>query len=77
MRLSGELVAKLNIIRKLIVNIKVVEENQEWNRCIDENGLTLERCRISDACTTAKTISSVKMTACPDSKQDNLTVLER
>ena len=34
----------LSIIRKLNFTIKVVEENQEWNRCIDENSLTLGRC---------------------------------
>ena len=47
MRLSGELIGWLplvNIIRKLNFTIKVVEENQEWNRCIDENSLKLGRC---------------------------------
>ena len=44
LRLSGELIGWLNIIWKLNVNIKVVEENQDWNRCIDDNSLTLGRC---------------------------------
>ena len=44
LRLSGELIGWLNIIRKFNVNIKVVEENQDWNRCIDDNSLTLGRC---------------------------------
>ena len=26
------------------IHIKVVEENQDWNRCIDDNSLTLGRC---------------------------------
>ena len=26
------------------MNKKVVEENQDWNRCIDDNSLTLGRC---------------------------------
>ena len=28
----------------LIYYIKVIEENQDWNRCIDDNSLTLGRC---------------------------------
>ena len=28
----------------LIYYIQVVEENQDWNRCIDDNSLTLGRC---------------------------------
>ena len=26
------------------MNIKVVEQNEDWNRCIDDNSLTLGRC---------------------------------
>ena len=26
------------------INIKVIEENHEWNRCIDDNSLALGRC---------------------------------
>ena len=27
-----------------LINIKVVEQNEDWNRCIDDNSLTLGRC---------------------------------
>ena len=26
------------------IHIKVVEQNEDWNRCIDDNSLTLGRC---------------------------------
>ena len=34
----------LSVLHVLIYYIQVVEENQDWNRCIDDNSLTLGRC---------------------------------
>ena len=32
------------ILSEISINIEVVEENQDWNRCIDDNSLNLGRC---------------------------------
>ena len=44
MKKSLKYTVKLSLRSGLTHFIKVVEENQDWNRCIDDNSLALGRC---------------------------------
>ena len=41
-KIAGQKGQYLRLMSK--INIEVFEENQDWNRCIDDNSLTLGRC---------------------------------